>query len=169
MQLLNVESLCLSGWGSVGLWREGRFSNARLIEAAAVLLLTGVCAGRRIVRAQSPCKASLCSESGTGTQLCLFYFWVLQFSSPPSPGVRWQREIQVMQREICGRGVKTHQSDWNVTDKDLRVMIIPRTSRGRMIKVDLVLQELNLTLLDPPEPWAQTQKSLFQSFFLLNW
>lgn len=51
---------------------------------------------------------------------------------------------------------KTHQSDGNVTDKDLRVLIIPRTSQGRTMKLDLVLQELNLTQLEPPEPWAQT-------------
>lgn len=158
MQLLNTKSLCLSGWGSVGPWQEGHFSSARLMEAAAVLLLTGVCAGRWIVHAQCPCKASLCSESGTETQLCLFYFWVLQFSTLPSPSERWQREIQVIQWE------KTYQSGWKVTDKDLRVVIIPRTSQERMIKVDLVFQELNLTQLDALESWAQTSKAFFSPF-----
>lgn len=85
----------------------------------------------------------------------LFYFGVLQFSNLPSPGERWQREVQPE---------KTHQSDGNVTDKDLRVLIIPRTSQGRMMKLDLVLQELNLTQLDPPEHGLKPCKAFCSPF-----
>lgn len=79
----------------------------------------------------------------------MFSFGVLQFSNLPSPGERDGRGKYSQRKHIS-------QSDGNVTDKDLRVLIIPRTSQGRMMKLDLVLQELILAQLDPPEPWAQT-------------